>query len=481
MTSRLQGALTDLDVLAVGTRVTCRFNNINKVGTIVKMSGRYVSIKFDDDFFNAELERHNMNLFTKDSVRPLVSVRKLGRTLCLQNYTLNEVIQYRESGELPKRGLRVGGRCITTLLCGNANESSLLCFGLPQNVWRFGIFGFLSPNEVTRFGSSSRDTRAFVESVRASLGGGSLWSRGQFCIIREDYSEGEMIGYEGPYAEIVDVGEGRREELQEAEVFNVYRMRTVRFLLKTVKRNEFYQLEFRSGLYMYTENAATGGRNNEMRQRDAVRWVDCCIRKKIRLSNGKFESFVMFETIPYRDPAGDWLRTGFRLHNSPCNNNGREADVGCCGFGSCEKCNQEKLSDGHLHNMSVVSECNLRWCLGMYTNCALRFDELSKDITGSFPRSGAILKELPPLLLNRYVVGYAVSGDLEVVCGSEPPILPINRFSRVPPMRRYLRYRRENRARRRYKKCDCCYFEYWLEYNFSQLPWHNYYASNVLN
>ena len=471
MTS-LQAAITDLEKVRVGSRVCVRYNDCNKVGTVSKMWSQYVSIEFDDMLFNADIERYGINMFRKECVRPMLSLSKVAKVLCLQNYTFRDVMKFKETGVMPERRNLCGGRSVRPFLCGNRRESSSVFRGLPESVWGYGVFSFLSPNEVSCFGSLSQGTCRLVESVRVASSGGNLWSTGQFCIVKEDYGKGERIAYEGPYIEWFEAGEDVGQSLREREVYNVYRTRTIRFLIKMMKRKELYEVHFRSGLLMYTEDTS-GIRYNESHQSEVHRWVDCSILKRIQLSSGQYESFVMFETMPFRDPTRDWLRTGFRLHNGIWRK-AREVDVGLCGSIDCAKCTEEKLGDGHLQNMSVVSECNLRWCLGMYTTCALRLDSLPHRVTRSFPKAGAILRELPPLLLNRYVVDSVVSGRVEIVCGREPLVRPTERFSRIPTPARYRRYRRQDRARRVFRMSDSCYYEHWIEYDFKQLPWYQY-------
>ena len=111
----------------------------------------------------------------------------------------------------------------------------------------------------------------------------------------------------------------------------------------------------------------------------------------------------------------------------------------------------------------------------MYTRCALRFDVLPIRITGPFPGAGKIMRELPPLLVNRFVVDKVIPGDTEVVCGRVPYMIPTHRYSRVPSLRMYRKVMEGLKHVRKYKMNDTCFFETWYEYEYCQLPWHDFY------
>ena len=479
----LQGALSELEVLEKGCRVSvkclksCRSDGTSKLvehwqdGTIERIIGEEVAVKFDDVECDKESRKFRLITFSKDHVRPKLNVGKLSRTVCLQNYAMREVLNYTSSGQLPTRHPKAGHGGLLTGIEAHRHiyKPFSVLFEIPQNVWSDGIFAFLSPNEVTAFSLMNRSSLHLVECIRESMDrGNSRWSYKNICILKEDFSEKEMLGYEGPY--YCDNADFR------ADVYFVHRVRTVRFLVRSHRTREIFELKFRSGAFLWSEKAHSGERIVLSQVHDRGQsnqgWVDCTLKKKIKMSTKRIVEQVIFQTIPHRgENSYDWIKTGFRLHNGLSWS--RRFDLGACGMNDCNVCSPygNRLNDRHLADMSPVTESILRMSLSIYAACALQLDVLPRHVTGNFPRAGTILKNLPPLLLHRYVVDSVLPARMEIVCGPEPTPTPWYVWSRIPSGIEYRHCVNPRKARRRHRQEDTCWFEEWFEFEFADLPW----------
>ena len=476
----LQGALSELEVLEKGCRVSvqclkcCPSDGTSKLvehwqdGTIERIIREEVAVKFDDVEYDKESRKFRLVTFSKDHMRPKLNVGQLSRTVCLQNYAMREVLNYTSTGQTPTRHPKADGLLTGIEAYRYVHEPHSVLFGMSQNVWSDGIFAFLSPNEVTAFSMMNRSSLNLVECIRQSMHkGNSRWSYKNICILKEDFSEKEMVGYEGPY--YYDTDDFR------ADVYHVHRVRTVRFLVRSHRTREIFELKFRSGAFLWSEKLHSGERIVLSQVHDRGQsdqgWVDCTLKKKIKMSTNRIVEQVTFQTIPHRgENSHDWIRTGFRLHNGISS---RVFDLGACGMNDCNVCSPygDRLNDRHLADMSLVSESTLRMSLSIYAACALRLDILPRHVTGKFPRAGTILKNLPPLLLHRYVVDSVLPAHMEIVCGPEPTPIPWYVWSRIP-CEAECRHRVDRRkARRRHRHEDTCWYEEWFEFDFADLPW----------
>ena len=327
-------------------------------------------------------------------------------------------------------------------------KASFLMAGVPHLVWWKNIFSFLTLIEINHFSQTCRSANRLVdESHKSRAQTTSYWSK-ERVIIAKDFIGPHKLAYEGPY---------KNEE--GTQFYRVHATRTVKFLVKMLNTKETYEVRFRKGRFLWSEDSSTGTRVGSASMKVVEpTWVDCRILKKnfYRSRRHCLQSCAkcVFETT-LTTFDGSKISTQFVLCNQDASSH-LWSDYLNIGF---------HTNVSELQTLSIVSEFNLKRYLQCYFLCALRLDASPALKAYQFPTSGSFLSLVPPALFD--FVPMETVEMAQTIMAPQPP-WAIKKDMYYPPPSRQAYFRllkqqktfrtRENRRWREYLLSDV----YWL-------------------
>ena len=266
---------------------------------------------------NGEKEWIYMGPESKPYARPLRSLHKLVN----HGISLGKTRQPFCKSNMCRRGRKKGIMSDKT----RGFLKTRFFLGVPQDIWSEGIFCYLDFMDVNCLGQTNRGAQALVLAIRTLKASNSdQWSTNRLAILKESVGP-TKISYQGPYF-----------NEQNEQFCHVHATETVRFLLKSIDKREIYEVRFRKGRFLWSENIENAQRllDSDSPLATEQTWMDCRILKKNVCVDKSSFATVLFETTPspfLEFESGEVNpQKGFIVNNQSLGSHTIGPDLECC-------------------------------------------------------------------------------------------------------------------------------------------------------